>query len=121
QVVPGVLHADQPAQQRVPLDGVTQLDLEHPVHVFLRRAQAVNAGNGGNDDGVPPGEQGISGRVPEPLHLGVYRGVFLDVGVGLRDVRFRLVIVVVGDEILDRVVGQHLAQLVGELGGERFI
>jgi len=37
----------------------------------------------------------------------------------LRDVRLRLVVVVVGDEVLDRVVGQHLAQLVGELRGER--
>ena len=121
QVVPVVLHADQLAEQLVPLDGVAQLDLEHPVHVLLRRAQAVDARHGGHDDGVPPGEQRVGGGVPEPLDLGVDGGVLLDVGVGLRDVRLGLVVVVVGDEVLDRVVGQHLAQLVGELGGERLI
>jgi hypothetical protein len=59
--------------------------------------------------------------VPEPLDLLVDGGVLLDVGVGLRDVRLGLVVVVVGDEVLDRVVGQHLAQFVGELGGEGLV
>ena len=110
QVVPVVLHADQLAEQLVPLDRVTQLDLEHPVHVLLRRAQAVDARHGGHDDGVPPGEQRVGGGVPEPLDLGVDGRVFLG-----------LVVVVVGDEVLDRVVGQHLAQFVGELGGESLV
>lgn len=33
----------------------------------------------------------------------------------------RLVIVVVGDEVFDGVVGKHLAQLVGKLRGEGFV
>ena len=37
------------------------------------------------------------------------------------DVRLGLVVVVVRDEVLDRVVQEHLAQLVGELGGERLV
>ena len=60
-------------------------------------------------------------RVPQPLDLLVDRGVLLDVGVGLRDVRLGLVVVVVGDEVLDRVVGQQLAELVGQLGGQRLV
>ena len=67
------------------------------------------------------GQQAVGRAVPQPLDLVVDRGVLLDVGVGLRDVRLWLVVVVVGDEVLHRVVRHHLAQLVGELGGERLV
>ena len=53
--------------------------------------------------------------MPQPLDLVVDRGVLLDVGVGLRDVGLGLVVVVVADEVLDGIVRQHLAQLVGQL------
>jgi hypothetical protein len=52
--------------------------------------------------------------VTQPLDLLVDRGVLLYIGIGLRDVRLGLVVVVVGDEVFDRVVGQQLAELVGE-------
>ncbi len=47
--------------------------------------------------------------------------VLLDVGVGLGDVSFWLVVVVVGDEVVDGVVGEELLELVVQLGGEGFI
>ena len=75
----------------------------------------------GDHDDVAPGEQRVGRGVPQPLDLLVDRGVLLDVGVGLRDVRLGLVVVVVGDEVLDRVVGEQLAQLVGELRGQRLV
>ena len=37
------------------------------------------------------------------------------------DVGLRLVIVVVADEVLDAVVGEELAELVGQLGGQRLV
>ena len=46
---------------------------------------------------------------------------FLDVGVGARDVGLGLVVVVVGDEVLDRVVGEEALELAVELGGERLV
>ena len=51
----------------------------------------------------------------------VPRGVLLDVEVGLGHVRLGLVVVVVGDEVLDRVVGEELAELVAELRGKRLV
>jgi hypothetical protein len=53
--------------------------------------------------------------------LVVDRGVLLYIGIGLRYVRLRLVVVVVRDEVLDCVPRQHLAELVSELGGESLI
>ena len=121
QIVARVLDPDQPAQQRVPLDLLADLQLDHSADVLLRRTQAVDRRHRGDDDDVAPGQQGVGRRVPQPLDLLVERGVLLDVGVGLRDVRLRLVVVVVGDEVLDRVAREELPQLVGELRGEGLV
>jgi hypothetical protein len=103
EVVAGVLDVDEPAQQLVALDGVADGQPDHAVDVLLRRAEAVDAGDRGHDDDVAAGQQRHGGRVPQPLDLLVDRGVLLDVGVAVRDVRLGLVVVVVADEVLDRV------------------
>ena len=120
-VVARVLDVDEAAQQVVPVDLVADLERDHPVHVLLRRTEAVDAGDGGDHDDVPAGEQRVGRGVAQALHLLVDRGVLLDVGVRLRDVRLGLVVVVVRDEVLDRVVRQQLAELVGQLGGQRLV
>ena len=61
------------------------------------------------------------GSVSQAFDLVVDRGVLLDVEVLRRDVGLGLEVVVVGDEVLDGVVGQKLAELVAELGGERLV
>ena len=121
EVVAGVLHLHEPAQQVVALDDVADLQRRHPVDVLLRRAQAVDAGDRRHHDHVPAGQQRVGRRVPQPLDLVVDRGVLLDVGVRLRDVRLGLVVVVVRDEVLDRVVRQELAELVGQLRGQGLV
>ena len=97
------------------------LERDHGLQVLLGRAEAVDARDGGDDDDVAPAEQRVGRGVPQPLDLGVDRRVLLDEGVGLRDVGLGLVVVVVGDEVLDRVVRQELAELVGELRGQRLV
>jgi hypothetical protein len=59
--------------------------------------------------------------VSEPIDLVVDRRVLLDVGVAGRQVRLGLVVVVVGDEVLDPVLREELAQLAGDLRGERLV
>ncbi len=51
----------------------------------------------------------------------VYGEVFLDVGVGGGDVGFGLVVVVVGYEVLDGVVGEEGLEFVVELRRECFV
>ena len=97
------------------------LRIRQLVAVLLGRAQAVDARHRRHDDHVAPGEQRRGGRVAEPVDLVVDRGVLLDVGVGRGDVGLGLVVVVVADEVLDPVVGEELAELVGQLGGERLV
>ena len=57
----------------------------------------------------------------QSLDLVIDRGVLFDEGVRLGDVGLGLVVVVVGDEVLDGVARQQLAELGRELGGERLV
>ncbi len=120
-VVAGVLDVDEAAEHGVTVVLLPHPQPDHAVDVLLGGAQTVDAGHGRDHDRVAPGEQRVGGRVPQPLDLLVDRGVLLDVGVGLGDVGLGLVVVVVGDEVLDGVVGKQLAQLVGELRGQRLV
>ena len=121
-VVAGVLDVDEAAAAaRRGRPRRRPASVDHPVDVVLRGAEAVDAGHRGDHDDVAAGQQAVGGGVPQPLDLVVDRGVLLDVGVRLRDVRLGLVVVVVRDEVLDGVVGQQLAELVGELRGERLV
>ena len=67
------------------------------------------------------GQQRARGGVTEPIDLVVDRAVLLDVRVGRRDVRLGLVIVVVGDEVLDAIAREELAELGRELRGQRLV
>ena len=49
--------------------------------------------------------------MPEHLDLLVNRSVLFDIGIALRHIGLRLVIVVVGDEVHDRVMGKELLEL----------
>ena len=70
---------------------------------------------------VAPGEQAAGGAVAKLVDLFVDRGVFFDKGVGGRDIGFGLVIVVVGDKVLNGVLGKQLFELAVELGRQGFV
>ena len=89
--------------------------------VGFDRADAVDARDGGDDDNVVALEYRAGCRVAHAVDLFVDRGFFFDVGVGARDVGLGLVVVVVGDEILDGVFGEEAFHLAVELGGQRFV
>ena len=92
---------------------------QHAV-IRLRRAEAVDARDRRHDDGIAPLEQRARGRKPELVQLLVDRGFFLDVEVARRNVGFRLVIVVVRDEIFDRIVREELFELVKQAARPAF-
>ena len=89
--------------------------------IGLDRADAVDARHRGDDDDVVALQQRARRRVAHAVDLLVDRGILLDVGVGARDIGFRLVVVVIANEILDRVVGEEALELAVELGGERLV
>ncbi len=120
-IVTGVLDGDQFLQEFIPVDDVAGGDGDNHVAVVLGRAEAVDAGDGGHDDDVVPGEEGIGGGETEAFDLLVDGSVLLDVGVCLGDIGLGLVIVVIADEVFHGVIGEEDFQFRVELGGEGFI
>ncbi len=120
-VVAGVLQVDQPAQD-VPLVVLrAHRQREDAVPVLGGGTKAVDARHRGDDDDVPPHKERRRGGVPQPVDLVVDGRVLLYIGVGGRQVSLGLVVVVVGDEELDPVLGEQVPQLGGELGGQRLV
>ena len=115
QIVPLVLHFNQLAQQAAPVADFPHLNLRHQVKVILRVAQAVDAGYRSHNQHIPPGQQGSSSRQAQLVQFLVDAGVFFHIGIGLGNIRLRLVVIVVGNEILHRVVGKELLELGSQL------
>ena len=59
--------------------------------------------------------------MPQPLDLVVYRRIFFDIGIGLGYVGFWLIIVIVGNEVFHRVIGEQFAQFRRHLGSQSLI
>jgi hypothetical protein len=120
-VVARVLDPDEPPQDLVAAGALPPGDGETELSEFLGRSEAVDARNARDDDHVAPREK-RTGRVkPKPVDILVYGRVLLDIGVGRRNERLGLVVIVVADEVLDRVLRKEAFHLAVELRGERFV
>ena len=106
---------DQLADDVVALDLLSLFQEQQHAVIGFRRAQAVDAAHRGDDDAVAPLEQRLGGRQPQLVELVVDRRFLLDVNVARGNVGFGLVIVVIGDKILDRIVREERLELVVEL------
>jgi hypothetical protein len=120
-VVARVLHVHQRLEDLLPPDLLPHLQHHHKLPVLARVAQAVDAGDGGDDDHVVALHQRAGGAQPQLLDVLVDRRVLLDEGVAAGDVRLGLVVVVVADEVLDGVLREELLELAVELRGERLV
>ncbi len=121
RVVAVVLQVDEFAQQPPLVVTHASVQLEKLAAVLLGIAHAVDAADAGHHDGVAPCKERRGRRVAEAVDVVVDRAVLFDVGVARREVRLGLVVVVVADEVLDPVVREELAELVGELRGEALV
>ncbi len=120
-VVALILNQHQLFEHRVARTFFADMGGENHLTVVLGRAETVNAGNGCDDDHIVAAEQTIGCRQPKALNLCIDGRILFNKGVRLRNVGFRLIVVVVGDEKLDRVVGEERLQLGVELRGERLV
>src|SRR5271157_730633 len=93
---------------------------QHPV-VSLGRTQTVNATNRSNDQTIAPLKKGPRSREPQLVEFVVNGRFFFNIKVSRRHISLRLVIVIVGDEVLYGVVWEKTLELVVELGGERLV
>ena len=121
EVVALVLHVHELADEAVAPSPLPAPHVGDEALVLLRRAQPEDARDRGYDQDVSARQQRPGGGVSELVELLVDVRVFLDVGVGTSDVGLGLVVVVIADEVLDRVVGEELLELGRELSGQRLV
>ena len=120
-VVSDVADADESSDQLVPVADFTGANGDGHAFVIIRGTQTVDAAHAGHNNHVSALEEGRRGSVAEPVDLVVDRCVFFDVGIGLRDVCLRLVVIVVADKVVYSVVGKELPELAAELLSQGFI
>ncbi len=116
-----VLQGHEIGDELALLDLLADLHGEGHGRIGLDRADAVDARHGGDDDHVVALQQRARRRVAHAVDLLVDRAFLLDEGVRARHVGFGLVVVVIGDEILDRVVGEERLELAVELRRQRLV
>ena len=120
-VVAPVLQGRELAHQIHAVHALAARDGQRRAGIGLHRADAVDARHRGDDDHVVALQDRPRRRMAHAVDLLVDGAVLLDIGVGARDIGFRLVVVVIGDEILDRVLREELLELAVELGRQRLV
>ena len=116
-----ILLGDEIGQKLALVQPVAHRHLEGHRRIGLDRANTIDAGDRGDDDHVVAFEKRAGRRVAHPVDLLVDRGFLLDIGVRARHIGFRLIVVVIGDEIFDGVVRKETLELAIELGGQRLV
>ena len=70
-------------------------NLHGEIAIFVRFAKSVYAADGRDNDDVSPSDERISGGKAISFDFVVSGGIFFDICVSLRNVGFRLVVVVI--------------------------
>src|SRR5579864_636629 len=111
----------QLAEDVLALDLLAFFQKEQHAVIGLWRSQAVNAAYGRYDDAVAPLKERARGGKPQLVQFVVDRGFFFDIDVAGGNVGLRLIVVVIRDEVLYRIRGKKLLELVIELGRQRLV
>src|SRR6185437_9169459 len=109
------------AQDGFARDGLALLDHQQHAVVRLGRAKAINARDRCHDYHVAPLEERTRGAHAQLVQLVVDRGLLLNICIARGDIGFRLVIIVVADEIFDGILRKKRPELVEKLRRERLI
>jgi len=108
----GVETFHEPEQETVPGNGLTFTDPDDPGFVVFRVAHTIDTGDRGNDNHVSSSrEQGGGSPQTKFIHFFVDGEVFFDISIGNGDISFRLVVIVIGDEVFYCIIGEKLTKL----------
>ncbi len=116
-----VLQGHQIGAQLAFIDRLADRQVEGHGRIGFDRTDTIDTGDRGDNDHIIPFQNGAGGRVAHPVDLLIDRRVLLDEGIGARHIGFRLVVVVIGDEILDGIIRKEGLELAIELGGQGLV
>ena len=120
-VVALIARLDELAQKLIHVPALSGAHGDRHIGEIIRLAQAVDTRHGGDDDNVPPLQKRKRRREAKAVDLIVDGAVLFNVRIRVRDVRLRLVIVVVGDEVFHGVFREKLLELAAQLGREGLV
>ena len=120
-IVALVLDVHQPGNELIAAQLHSGAHTDHHAFIFAGVAHGINAADAGDDDHILAFAHRGGGAVAQTVDLLVDGSVFFDVGVAGGDIGLRLVIVVVGDEILYRAVRKKSPQFAAKLGSQRLV
>ncbi len=120
-IVARILDLHQPPDHVIPVLIHPRSEGNRHILIVNRAAESVNARNAGDDDDIPPLGQRRCRRMAQLVDLLIDRRVLFDIRIRGRDIRFGLVVIVVGDEKFYGVIREKLFELTVELGRQRFI
>ena len=116
-----IVKTDQLLHDLVPVPLLARPKVERHLLEVDRTAQTVDTGDRTDDNHIISGRQRGGCRQAQLVDLIVDHRVFLDIRVCLRHICLRLVVIVVGDKILDGVLRKELLELAVELRGQRLV
>ena len=120
-IVAVIIDIDELFQQLSAPDHVADAQVQRCLTIILGTAKTINTGDRCHNYHIAAAKERTRRRQPQPVDLFVDLGIFFNVGIRARNIRFRLIVIVVGDKIFDRVIGKELAELAVKLGGERLV
>ena len=120
-VVAVILDGNQLADEVVAPNRHARPQRYHLPLVLAGVAHGIDAADRRDDNHVPPLPKCRRRAVAEAVDFLVDGGILLDVGVRRRDIRFRLIVIIIGNEIFHRAVGEECPKLRAELRRQRFV
>ena len=91
------------------------------VLIFMRITQTKDRRYRSNDNHVITLKQRTGSAMPQFINLIINGTVFFNISVRARHIGFRLVIIVIRHEVLNRVMWEKLLKLTIQLTSQRFI
>ena len=120
-VISLVADRNQAANKLLTAHFLTDTDRDQKALILHGVTERINTGNRGNDNNVTALKQSAGGTMAEHIDLLVYHSVLFNINVLAGDIGLRLVVIVVGNEVFHRILGEKCTQLCAELGGEGLV
>ena len=120
-IIARVLHVHEPADHIVAVRFHTGAQGDNHVLIINRAAQSVDAGHRRDDNYVRPLGKCRRRRMAQLVDVVIDRGILLDIGIRLRHIRLRLIVIIIGNKIFHGVVREELLHLAVKLCGQRLV
>ena len=103
-LVARVLHVNESLDHIITVNLHSGTQGNHHVHIVIRTTNAIDTGDRCHDDDIFSLRQCCRGRKAQLINFIIDRRIFRNISVRLWHIRFRLIIIIVGNKILDGIL-----------------